>query len=151
MRRRTARRMFRRVVSTTWGAPRLRAAQPTLLGAAVLMAALLAGAPAVQAEPPAAPPTRILILDESNGGLETLLSVPTSATERTIAQITDDDLADAVARGSRPDLEPVSGFRKRSNDLFRTERPVEIGQQEMVLRLRLRAKRRETMSVELRF
>jgi hypothetical protein len=64
---------------------------------------------------------------------------------------TDEELAVAVALGPAPKLEPKKAFRKRSNDLFRTDRPVEIGNRQMVLRVRLRAKSRETMSVELRF
>jgi len=67
------------------------------------------------------------------------------------APTTDEVLAAAVARGSNPALEPKKPFRKRSADLFRTERPVEIGDAQMVLRLRLRAKSREAMSVELHF
>ncbi|HEB89714.1 MAG TPA: hypothetical protein ENI85_09100 [Deltaproteobacteria bacterium] len=63
----------------------------------------------------------------------------------------DEVLTVAVARGPNPELEPKKPFRKRSLDLFRTERRVEIGQSEMLVRLRLRAKQREAMSVELRF
>ena len=44
-----------------------------------------------------------------------------------------------------------SGFRKRSADLFRAQRDVKIGHQEMQVRLRLRAKSRNAISVELRF
>lgn len=83
--------------------------------------------------------------------LASLLMLPAPLGQRSVAQRTDDSLAAAVQRGSRPDLEPVSNFRKRSRDVFRNERPVEIMDQEMVLRLRLRAKKRETVSVELRF
>jgi len=67
------------------------------------------------------------------------------------APTTDEVLAAAVARGPSPDLEPEKPFRKRSHDLFRAERPVEIGNAQMLLRLRLRAKSREAMSVELHF
>ncbi len=83
-------------------------------------------------------------------GLERLLAVPEQPI-RSEAQRTDDSLAAAVARGSTREFDRKSGFRKRSRDLFRTERQIEIGEQEMVVRLRLRAKRRETMSVEVRF
>lgn len=70
---------------------------------------------------------------------------------RSQAEIADESIAAAVALGTNPDLEKKSAFRKKSTDLFRTEREVEIGQQEMLVRLRLRAKKRETMSVEVRF
>jgi len=81
--------------------------------------------------------------------LDELLILPTPGAEPTAAERTDAFLAEAVARGSDPPR--PSSFRKRNIDLFRTERDVEIGEQEMLLRLRLRAKTRETMSVELRF
>lgn len=64
---------------------------------------------------------------------------------------TDEDLAFAVTLGNDPALEKRNPFRKRSIDLFRAERPVVIKQREMLLRLRVRAKSRETMSVELKF
>lgn len=64
---------------------------------------------------------------------------------------TDEILAAAVAKGTTPDLEPLNPFRKRSRDLFRTERPVSIGNADMLLRLRLRAKARRAVSLELRF
>lgn len=44
-----------------------------------------------------------------------------------------------------------SGFRKRSTDLFRVQRKLQIGHQDVQLRLRLRAKSRNAISVELRF
>lgn len=66
-------------------------------------------------------------------------------------QTTDEVLVAAVAEGTNPDLEPRNPFRKRSRDLFRTERPLTIGNREMLLRLRLRAKARRAMSVELHF
>ncbi|MEZ4333861.1 MAG: hypothetical protein R3F35_19080 [Myxococcota bacterium] len=67
------------------------------------------------------------------------------------ARQTDQALAAAVARGSVRDLEKRSGFKRHSDDLFRTQRALQVGDQEMLLRLRLRAKKRDTMSVELRF
>ena len=83
--------------------------------------------------------------------LDTLLAIPGLSAFRSDAQVADESIAAAVERGTNPDLEKLSAFRKRSNDLFRAERPVEIGEQEMLLRLRLRAKARRAMSVELRF
>ncbi len=68
-----------------------------------------------------------------------------------LAAKTDAKIAAAVAEGSRPDLEPKKSFRKKNFDLFRTEHEVQILRNDMLLRLRLRAKSRETMSVELRF
>lgn len=64
---------------------------------------------------------------------------------------TDELIARAVARGSSPELEPRNPFRKRSRDLFQTERPVSIGDQELLMKLRLRAKASEAVSVEFRF
>jgi len=87
----------------------------------------------------------------AGGTLDPLLVVPGLLAFRSDAQRTDESIAAAVEVGNNPDLEPVSKFRKRSTDLFRTEREVEIGQREMLLRLRLRAKTRRAVSVELRF
>lgn len=64
---------------------------------------------------------------------------------------TDEAIADAVERGNPRELEPKKPFRKKSTDLFRSEREIQIGDEEMLLRLRLRAKTRNAMSVELRF
>jgi hypothetical protein len=64
---------------------------------------------------------------------------------------TDADLAYAVTLGNDPDLEKRSSFRKHNFDLFRTERPIVVGQSEMLLRFRVRAKSKNTMSIELRF
>lgn len=64
---------------------------------------------------------------------------------------TDSDLAAAVDAGNDPDLEKRNPFRKRKFDLFRTERQLEIGQAEMLLRLRVRAKMRKAVSFELHF
>jgi hypothetical protein len=83
--------------------------------------------------------------------LEALLTLRSSPSRRPIRKTTDEYLAAAVALGTNADLEPKNPFRKRSRDLFRTERPVSIGNADMLLRLRLRAKARRAMSVELRF
>lgn len=66
-------------------------------------------------------------------------------------QTTDEILAVAVADRMNPTPEPLNPFRKRSRDLFRAERPVSIGNADMLLRLRLRAKASKAVSVELRF
>jgi len=83
--------------------------------------------------------------------LEALLTVRSSTLGAPKRLSTDEALAVAVALGTNPDLEPKNPFRKRSRDIFRTERPVSIGKSDMLLRLRLRAKARRAMSVELRF
>ena len=89
--------------------------------------------------------------DASRAALADVLFVrglgPSSWRPRT----TDEILAAAIARRTNRDLEPLNAFRKRSRDLFRTERPVSIGNAEMLLRLRLRAKAKRAVSVELRF
>ncbi len=64
---------------------------------------------------------------------------------------TDEAIADAVERGNPRELERKKPFRKKSTDLFRSEREIQIGDEEMLVRLRLRAKTRNAMSVELRF
>jgi hypothetical protein len=64
----------------------------------------------------------------------------------------DEALAIAVAKGSGPELKRRNPFRKRSRDLFRTDfRQVKVGRAEMLMRLRLRAKSRNAISVEVRF
>ena len=64
----------------------------------------------------------------------------------------DEALAIAVANGSGPDLERPNPFRKRSRDIFKTNfRRVTIGRAEMLMRLRLRAKMRKAISLEVRF
>jgi len=83
--------------------------------------------------------------------LEALLTVRSSTVGAPKQLTTDEALAAAVALGTNPDLEPKNPFRKRSRDIFRTERPVSIGKADMLLRLRLRAKARRAMSVELHF
>ena len=70
---------------------------------------------------------------------------------RSQAEIADESLVAAVARGSNPEFERASSFRKRSSDLFQAERQVEIGEQEMLIRLRVRPQKRKAMSVELHF
>lgn len=67
------------------------------------------------------------------------------------AQQTDAAIAAAVAKGQAKELEKKSGFRKKNDDLLRTQRAVQLGNREMLVRLRLRAKTRDAMSVELRF
>lgn len=120
----------------------------------VLALLLLTGPALADSSTLTAPPaetSRILILEEGQADLDALLTVPPAAMWPSEAEDVDARIAAAVARGSNDDLKPRSGFRKRKLDLFRAERQVEIADQEMVLRLRLRAKRRETMRVELRF
>ena len=129
--------------------PALRATsrRAVLLGAFLLTLPGMAFAepavspPRVSAPPPAAPAH----------ALEDLIEIPDLVSTRSRAASTDETLAAAVAAGTNPDLVRPSGFRKKSSDLFRTEREVEIGNQEMLLRLRLRAKARKAVSVELRF
>ena len=65
---------------------------------------------------------------------------------------TDEALAVAVSHGTNPDLKSRNPFRKRSSDLFKTNfRQIKIGRAEMLMRLRLRAKASEAISVEVRF
>ncbi len=99
------------------------------------------------------PPPRAESLEESRPllALEALFDLRTHDPGPRRPQTIDEALADAVASGSNPDLEPKNPFRKRSLDLFRTEQPVSIGNADMLLRLRVRAKLREAMSVELHF
>lgn len=82
--------------------------------------------------------------------LDALLAVRGGSTPITARQ-TDAAIAAATARGHVKDLERPQPFRKKSTDLFRTQREVQIGNQEMLVRLRLRAKTRNAMSVEVRF
>ncbi len=83
--------------------------------------------------------------------LAELLRVPQFGASSWHAVTPDEHLAAAIATGTNADLEPLNPFRKRHRDLFVTERPVSIGNTEMLLRLRVRAKARRAMSVELRF
>ena len=86
-----------------------------------------------------------------NPALAALLAIRSHPVEAPTSLTTDEALAIAVAQGNNPDLERKNPFRKRSRDLFRTERPVTIGNADMLLRLRLRAKLRRAMSFEVRF
>jgi hypothetical protein len=115
--------------------------------------------PAATNAPHVAP--RMAAPEEGAGSTGTALIVAASS-DPTLSELTryevhwrepttDEALAAAVALGPSRDLEPKNPFRKRSNDLFRTERNVEIGNKQMLLRVRLRPQSRETMSVELRF
>lgn len=125
------------------------------LGLAVVLtvAGTAAADPASPSPPPeaATPASPALISPVGLRSLDRLLVVPSVRDEPTAAERTDAFLADAIARRGGDRRVATTGFRKRNIDLFRAERPVEVGQQEMLLRLRLRAKSRETMSVELRY
>ena len=120
-----------------------------LLAASVLTSAASADPQtiAVEAEtvPPAAAPAPVV------RDLDRLLSVPSTHAHRAEARSADEAIAAAVRLGSADRIVRPSGFRKRNADLFRSEHPVEFARQEMLLRLRLRAKTRNAMSVELRF
>ena len=83
--------------------------------------------------------------------LEELLFVRSVGKASWKPRSTDELLAVAVANGTNADLEPLNPFRKRGRDLFRTERPLSIGNADMLVRLRLRAKAKRAVSVELRF
>lgn len=124
--------------------------------AALAMLALAAEIPEEIVLPDSTPELLIhsVVLDRSEAEpliLESLLTLRASAMHLPKARSTDELLAAAVALGTNPDLEPKKPFRKRSRDLFRTERPVSIGNADMLVRLRLRAKARRAMSVEVRF
>lgn len=67
------------------------------------------------------------------------------------AQETDAAIAAAVSRGTAKELVRPNPFRKKSSDLFRTQRAVQLGNQDLVVRLRLKPKTREVMAVEVRF
>jgi hypothetical protein len=87
----------------------------------------------------------------SSATLEELLFVRDLGAGLWQPQTPDEALAAAVALGTNSDLVPPNPFRKRNRDLFRTERPITIRNADMLLRLRLRAKARRAVSVELRF
>ena len=132
--------------------PLLAATALGVFGLVLLLMPMVAKADPAAAE---APPAAMMsgadpIPTPSMRSLETLLVVPRRHDHRSRAEIADAEIAAAVERGTNPELAKKNAFRKRNLDLFRTEREVEIGEQEMLLRLRLRAKSRETMSVELR-
>lgn len=100
----------------------------------------------VPAAPAALPAARVQRLRE----LDALLAVRGGSAPITAHQ-TDAAIAAATARGHAKELERPQPFRKKNTDLFRTQRAVQVGNQEMLVRLRLRAKSRNAMSVELRF
>ena len=117
-------------------------AAPILLTSASLPTAM-----AIVAEAPAAglaPEVRRL------RELDALLAVRGGLAPATSSD-TDAAIAAAAVRGNDKALERPNGFRKKNTDLFRTQRELQIGNQELLVRLRLRAKSRNAMSVELRF
>ena len=118
-----------------------------------VLAAVLLIAPLASAEP-AHLDTSIRFMDSpaesAPRSIDDLLSVPDSDFIWD-GDATDEDLAAAVTLGNDPDLERRNPFRKHSFDLFRSEHPLVIGQKEMVVRFRVRAKQRKAMSVELKF
>jgi len=129
--------------------------------AAIALAALSAEIPAEipeevaassSATAPAAAPTIVESAESAPPPIpEALLTLRSRTTRRAPAKTTDELIAAAVALGTNPDLEPKNPFRKRSHDLFRTERPVTIGNQDLIVRLRLRAKARRAVNLEFRY
>ena len=121
------------------------------------LALILSLAPTAAADPASPAPAGgvveepIPVSSTDSRNLDTLLLLPTAGGGPTAAERTDAYLAAEVASRGGDQQVATARFRKRSVDLFRHERAVEVGEQEMLLRLRLRAKTRETMSVELRF
>lgn len=97
------------------------------------------------------PPVDVPVGGPAPVDLDVLLVVPVVGSAWLPETRADASIAAAVERGSDGYTRIPSKFRKRSTDLFRMESPVTIAQQDMLIRLRLRPKRRETMSVELRF
>lgn len=67
------------------------------------------------------------------------------------ARETDATIAAAVSRGNDKDIELRKPFRKRNNDLFRTQTAFQLDNQEMLVRLRLRPAMRRVLTVEFRF
>jgi hypothetical protein len=101
-----------------------------------------------------AAPDHPVVLDHSElrpSILEGLLTLRSSTTRPPPPRSTDELIAAAVGLGTNPDLERRNPFRKRKRDLFRAERPVSIGNTDMLVRLRLRAKARRAMSIEFRY
>jgi hypothetical protein len=82
--------------------------------------------------------------------LEDLLTVPNPVFIWR-ADRTDADLAYAVTLGNDPDLEKRSPFRKKNFDLFRSQHPLTMGERDMLLRFRVRAKARNAVSIELHY
>ncbi len=107
---------------------------------------LLGRRPSLPAERPAASVAR----QQGSRELEALLAVRSGSAPITARQ-TDEAIVAAAARGLAKELEKPQPFRRKNTDLFRTQRAVQLGNQEMLLRLRLRANTRNAMSVELRF
>ena len=96
-------------------------------------------------------PAGVLGMTPAPATLEPLRVGP-DRTPRTAMEPDSDRVGAAGRLSGQTDPAPrLSGFRNRSRDLFRTERAIEIGEQEMLVRLRLRAKTRRAMSVEVRF
>lgn len=116
--------------------PAMRDDSPASLAAAIEVAEVVAPTPR---------PSSLREID----ALLAVRSVQSGARARERA--TDAAIADAVERGNPRELERKKPFRKKSADLFRSEREIQIGDEEMLVRLRLRAKTRNAMSVELRF
>ncbi|MEE8164121.1 MAG: hypothetical protein V3T64_00985 [Myxococcota bacterium] len=114
----------------------------------LLWGLLVATPAAAESVPPAA--LEFSPIEFSPNPLDDLLAVPDLGIAWT-EESGDEALLAAIALGNDPDLERRDPFRKRSRDLFSTERPVVIGRAEMLLRLRLRPSARKAMSVELRF
>lgn len=107
----------------------------------------MAGAVAVAAEGPVAIAPTILRRQRDLDALLAVRNRPATVTARE----TDAAIAAAVSRGTAKELQRPQPFRKKNNDLFRAQRAVQIGSQDMLVRLRLRPKTREVMSVEVRF
>jgi hypothetical protein len=102
---------------------------------------------ALMVEAPSAPlTTKVRRLRE----LEALLAVRGGLAPVTASE-TDAAIVAATARGNDASLERPQPFRKKNTDLFRTQRAVHFADQDMQVRLRLRAKSRNAVSVELRF
>jgi hypothetical protein len=120
--------------------PSIASAEATALDPRVVVSAALL---AVHLDLPVAPPARNLMRE--------LLIVPQSALYLTDAELADESIAAMVERGTNADLIRRSNFRKKSMDLFRTDGVVEIARREMLVRLRVRAKARRAMSVEVKF
>jgi hypothetical protein len=120
--------------------PRSASAEATALDPrAIVSVALLA----VHLDLPVAPPAR--------DPMRELLIVPQGTLYLTDAELADESISTMVERGTNADLIRRSNFRKKSMDLFRTDGVVEIARREMLVRLRVRAKARRAMSVEVKF
>lgn len=134
--------------------PSMVAAPSTTAESSMTLAALTPESPVPPVTIPA-PSTDPSMRDESSmihrvRELDALLAVRGGRPGLSARQ-TDEALAAAVARGTAHELEKRSAFKRHSSDLFRAQRSLQVGNQEMLLRLRLRPKKRDTMSVELRF